>query len=74
MFAILNEDRDKVGIRTSMMNDKEGNSLLQKYRGRLANDNCPHCQKPIEKKKQIGRSVYALPCYHKLYVGRLKQA
>jgi hypothetical protein len=32
---------------------------------------CPHCHQPIEKRKQVGRCVYALPCNHRLYEGRL---
>lgn len=33
---------------------------------------CPHCHQPIEKKEQRGRCVYALPCGHRLYQGKLQ--
>jgi hypothetical protein len=35
------------------------------------NGNCPHCGAKIEEKKQVGRCVYAIPCYHRLYQGTL---
>ena len=34
---------------------------------------CPHCHQKIEEEKQVGRSVYALPCYHRLYQGTAKK-
>lgn len=44
---------------------------LARYLENIANDICPHCKKPIEEKKQVGRCVYGLPCYHRLYQGTL---
>lgn len=32
---------------------------------------CPHCHAPIEKRRQVGRCVYAEPCGHRQYQGRL---
>ncbi len=32
---------------------------------------CPWCKQPITEKKQVGRCVYALPCWHRLYQGTL---
>lgn len=43
---------------------------LARYLENIANDICPHCEKPI-KKKQIGRCVYGYPCGHRLYQGTL---
>lgn len=48
---------------------ERSNQALAKYLGDMANNICPFCSKPIEKKKQIGRCVYATPCYHRLYQG-----
>lgn len=44
---------------------------LQRYLENIANDICPHCSKPIQEKKQIGRCVYGYPCGHRLYQGTL---
>lgn len=32
-------------------------------------DTCPHCKQTVENLKQVGRSVYAQPCGHRLYQG-----
>lgn len=32
---------------------------------------CPHCKTSIERYAQIGRAVYGVPCYHRLYQGRV---
>ena len=34
---------------------------------------CPICHQPIQSKVQIGRSVYARPCQHRLYQGKLEK-
>lgn len=39
---------------------------------KLTNNICPHCERPIEVKEQVGRCVYARPCGHRLYQGRAK--
>ncbi len=31
---------------------------------------CPHCGAKIEQERQVGRCVYALPCWHRLYQGK----
>lgn len=43
----------------------------QRFLGNLANDICPRCERPITHKRQVGRCVYADPCGHRLYQGRL---
>ncbi len=40
--------------------------------GELAEDVCPWRHAKIEKMVQIGRCVYARPCNHRLYQGRLQ--
>lgn len=42
------------------------------YFAALAAGICPTCNAKIEKEKQVGRCVYALPCYHRLYQGTAK--
>lgn len=32
---------------------------------------CPHCNAPIAKRLQVGRCVYARPCGHRQYQGKL---
>ena len=48
---------------------ERSNQAIAKYLSDMAKNICPFCSKPIESKKQIGRCVYALPCYHRLYQG-----
>ena len=35
---------------------------------------CPRCHEPIERKKQIGMSIYAHPCGCRLGTGRLPRS
>jgi hypothetical protein len=44
---------------------------LKSHLENIASGICPFCQAKIEDKKQVGRCVYALPCYHRLYQGTL---
>ena len=46
---------------------------LKRFCNNLANDICPHCEKLIQEKKQIGRCVYGYPCGHRLYQGTLPE-
>ncbi len=65
---------EKASFRTSEEIAEEHEKVrqsLQKYLENIANDICPHCNSPIQEKKQIGRCVYGLPCYHRLYQGTL---
>jgi len=32
---------------------------------------CPTCEGAIAEYQQVGRAVYGLPCWHRLYVGRV---
>lgn len=34
---------------------------------------CPQCGAKIEEEKQVGRCVYGLPCWHRLYQGTAKK-
>jgi hypothetical protein len=40
------------------------------YENNYADGICPHCRTKIVEQKQVGRCVYALPCWHRLYQGR----
>ena len=50
---------------------KDIQKSLERFLENLANDICPHCEKLIQEKKQIGRCVYGYPCGHRLYQGTL---
>jgi len=52
---------------------EEADRSLQRYLENIANDICPHCKKKIESKKQVGRCMYASPCYCRLYQGTLSK-
>jgi len=43
---------------------------IRQYFEDIAQDVCPICHKAFERKKQVGRCVYAEPCGHRLYQGR----
>lgn len=51
--------------------ERKVSEAVQKFVQDLENDICPHCEKPIQEKKQIGRCVYGYPCGHRLYQGTL---
>jgi hypothetical protein len=44
---------------------------IEKQLTNLATDICPDCERPIEEYRQVGRSVYASPCGHRLYQGKV---
>ncbi|MFA5937502.1 MAG: hypothetical protein WC822_06530 [Candidatus Paceibacterota bacterium] len=50
---------------------KEIDDELRQWNENMANNICPHCKKPMHK-YQVGRCVYASPCGHRLYQGRLR--
>lgn len=52
--------------------EEQVNLMIQQFFTDLASDVCPHCHTPIERKKQVGRCVYAEPCGCRLYQGKLK--
>src|SRR6266568_6839645 len=51
--------------------ERESGEALKRYLDNMLRNICPHCQKPIEDRKQVRRCVYALPCYCRLYQGTL---
>lgn len=42
----------------------------RKFVDDLDNNICPFCGASIERRKQVGRCAYAVPCGHRLYQGR----
>jgi hypothetical protein len=50
---------------------KKIDDLFAQVTSDLQNNICPTCKQPIEKRKQVGRCVYANPCGHRLYQGRI---
>ena len=46
-------------------------NLLTQVTKELSGHICPTCKQPFTKKRQIGRCVYAEPCGHRLYQGRV---
>jgi hypothetical protein len=41
------------------------------YFENIANNECPHCHQAVKKYQQVGRCVYADPCGHRMYQGRV---
>lgn len=52
--------------------ERKASEIIQKYFSDIDNDICPHCKTPIQKQKQVGRSVYASPCGCRLFQGKAK--
>lgn len=48
-------------------NRKEAREYVQRFLDDLINGICPYCQNKIEQRENIGRSVFARPCGHRLY-------
>ncbi len=55
----------------STLEEAEVKAILKKLGNDLAAGLCPICGAKIERKRQIGRSVYAEPCAHRLGQGFL---
>lgn len=53
--------------------DPEAIKAIQDYFQDLKEGRCPTCKQPVVNKEQVGRCVYALPCKHRLYQGKLKK-
>lgn len=53
----------------SDLSDQSTSDKFVIYFDKIDKGICPHCDQPMEE-KQVSRSVYALPCYHRLYQGR----
>ena len=49
----------------------EQKAKIQEILDRLDAGLCPQCGMKPERKKQIGRCVYAYPCGHRMYQGKL---
>lgn len=54
--------------------ERKSAEAINKFFGDIEANVCPHCQTAIERKKQVGPCVYASPCGHRLYQGRLTKA
>lgn len=65
MFALYTEEE-------IAQHERETAEVIKAFFENLANDICPHCKTPITNKRQVGRCVYADPCGHRLYQGKLK--
>jgi hypothetical protein len=57
------------------MNDEWGigdmSTEMRLYLAKMASDICPHCDTPFTDQRQVGRCVYAVPCYCRLYQGTI---
>lgn len=51
--------------------ERESEEAAERWRRNLAENRCPHCGTSIDRKVQVGRCVYARPCGHRLYQGRV---
>jgi hypothetical protein len=48
-------------------------NAAREYFGALTSGLCPECGQAVEEEQQRGRSVYALPCEHRMYQGKAKK-
>ena len=50
--------------------DRQAAETFTRYINDLDANICPFCKTAIQRRKQVGRCVYAEPCNHRLYQGR----
>ena len=50
---------------------KKINLIFNQVKKELEEGICPTCKQKISKHKQVGRCVYAEPCTHRLYQGKM---
>lgn len=55
----------------AMAQEAEIQAVIKGFFDDLKKGVCPRCQKPIERKQQVGQCVYAQPCGHRLYQGKV---
>lgn len=55
----------------AMAEEAEIQTFIKVFFDDLKRGVCPHCQTAIEKRQQVGRCVYAEPCGHRLYQGKV---
>lgn len=49
---------------------RQPSPAMQQYFADIRKATCPKCGQPMQT-RMIGRDVYALPCRHRLYQGKL---
>lgn len=52
---------------------EDSRSVLAEFVTKLATNVCPTCDQTVERQRQVGPCVYADPCGHRLYQGRVSQ-
>ena len=52
---------------------EESRRSISEYFGKLAANVCPICDAPVERQRQVGPCVYAVPCGHRLFQGRAQR-
>jgi hypothetical protein len=55
--------------RKPMRNAARGPSLVARLLARLEDGHCALCDRPIDRAEQVGQSMYALPCGHRIALG-----
>lgn len=50
---------------------EESESAITAWLAKLAGGYCPSCDAKVDQKRQVGPCVYAEPCGHRLYQGRV---
>ena len=50
----------------------EAAEAVRAYLEDMAANRCPTCHQPVQEERQVGRCVYALPCWHRMYQGTAK--
>lgn len=51
---------------------EEAAKAIREYFEALAGGLCPTCHEPVEQKDQVGRCVYARPCGHRMFEGKVR--
>ena len=51
--------------------ERQSRAAVVQFLADIAANVCPHCKAEITRKRQVGLCVYADPCGHRLYQGRL---
>lgn len=64
------ERRDFLTAEEKEERDRKSHESIAKFFADIEAGTCPHCGKAM-KKRQIGPCVYAEPCGHRLYQGRV---
>lgn len=58
-------------LEDALAEEKRRDAAIEAHLAKLQGDICPDCNRKVENKVQVGPCVYAEPCGHRLYQGKL---